>query len=105
MHQPPSFYAAAQAVSAFGMPPHNQGPSGYPPPAGKLICTYSDIEFSDTSKFITLIMIIICMTKLWSPRQTLSVKYVYIESECYYLNRVCCYNMYRNVIHGQLCRL
>jgi len=31
VHQPPSFYAAAQAVSAFHTP---QSSGGYPPPAG-----------------------------------------------------------------------
>jgi len=31
VHQPPSFYAAAQAVSAFHSP---QSGGGYPPPAG-----------------------------------------------------------------------
>lgn len=34
-NQMPSFYAAAQAVSAFGIPSHHQGPGAYPPPVGK----------------------------------------------------------------------
>ena len=37
INQPPSFFAAAQAVSAFGMPSHHQGPGAYPPPVGKLL--------------------------------------------------------------------
>ena len=41
VNQPHSFFAAAQAVSAF-MPPH-QGSGAYPPPSKSAICYLCDI--------------------------------------------------------------
>ena len=48
INQSTSFYAPAQAVSAFDMPSHHQGPDAYPPPVGKLLVQNIALSLSET---------------------------------------------------------